>query len=121
MVFSGAEQNCFAHNFCIKNPNQLVLVAKFPKNHPLAAVEISEYLEFVCCAVFVVFRRSYRFFIAFPLGFDICGDSVSDPQQQIDQQQQGKQFDHFHHCPITLKLNISFYFYVCMLLCVKCR
>ena len=26
-----------------------------PKNHPLAAVEISESLEFVCCAVFVVF------------------------------------------------------------------
>ena len=121
MVFSGAEQNCFAHNFCIKNPNPLVLVAKFPKNHPLAAVENSENLEFVCCAVFVVFRRSYRFFLAFPLGFDICGDPESDPPQQIDQQQQGKQFDHFHHCPITLKLNISLYFYVCMLLCVKCR
>ena len=89
-----AEQNCFAHIFCIENPNPLVLVAKFPKNYPLTAVENSEKLEFVCCAVFVVFRRSYRFFIVFPLSFDICGDPESDPPQQIDQQQQGKQFDH---------------------------
>ena len=50
-----AEQNCFGHNFCIENPNQLVLVAKFFKNRALTAVKISELLEQVCCGVFLVF------------------------------------------------------------------
>jgi len=39
-------------------------------------------------------------FSAFSLGFDICGNPEFDPPQQLDLQQQGKQFDHIPLCPI---------------------
>ena len=40
-----AELNCFYNIFGIKNPNQLVLVAKFLINLALAAIKISDHLE----------------------------------------------------------------------------
>ena len=56
-------------------------------------------------------------FAVLALGFDICGDPESDPHQQIEQIQPGKQFDHIHLIPLLLKSNILFNLYVCMLLC----
>ena len=40
-----AKLNCFYHNFGIKDPNQLVLVAKFIINLGLATIKISDQLE----------------------------------------------------------------------------
>ena len=95
-----AEQNCFDCNFCIENPNQLVLVAKFMINLPLAAIKISDHLEQVGFWIFFEFVVLIVVVFAFSLGFDICGNPESDPPQQLEQQQQGKQFDHIPLYPI---------------------
>lgn len=98
-----AEQICFGHNFCIENPNQLILIAKFFKNHALSALKISVYLEKVGCWVFAVFFvliGSFRF----SLGADECVDPVSDPLQLSEQIQQGKQFDHIYSIPLLSSL-----------------
>ena len=54
---------------------------------------------FVAFALIVAFSALW-------LGYDICGDPECDPPQQIEQEQQGKQFDHVN--PITFKSNILF-------------
>ena len=108
-----AEQNCFGYNFCIKNPNQLVLVAKFVKNHSPPTVEISGFFAEVG---FESFRCSsfLSVLVAFSLGADECVNLESDPQPSIEQQQQGKQFDHIN--PIKLKsiILLSTYMYMCI-------
>ena len=106
IVYFLAELNCFVHIFCIKNPNQLVLVAKFLINLALAAIKISDHLEQVGFWIFFVFVVLIDFGFALALGFDICGNPENDPPQQLEQQQQGKQFDHVN--PITFKSNILF-------------
>ena len=42
----------------------------------------------------------------FSLGADDCVDNQSDPQQHLEHNQQGKQFDHVN--PIIFKSNILF-------------
>ena len=63
---------------------------------------------------YIVFVVLIVAFSALSLGFDICGNPECDPQQPLEQQQQGKQFDHIPFNPITLKSNISFNLYVCI-------
>ena len=63
--------------------------------------------------LFVV-RRLIVVVFAFALGCDICDNPECDPQPPIEQQQQGKQFDHVN--PITLKsiTLLSTYMYTCI-------
>ena len=90
----------FNLNFCIKDPNQLVLVAKFMLNHAISAVKFSEHSEQVGFRIFFVFVVLIVVVLALSLGFDICGNPDCDPPQQLEQQQQGKQFDHMPLYPI---------------------
>ncbi|MGL6084115.1 MAG: hypothetical protein ACRC4N_17245, partial [Gammaproteobacteria bacterium] len=60
----------------------------------------------------VAFLYSYQLFIAFSLGFDICGNPENDPPQQSDPQQPGKQFD--HDSSYICKSIMLFKLYVCI-------
>ena len=62
----------------------------------------------LCCI-----RRSYRFFLLLSLGAEEPIVNQRSPQQQIDQQQQGKQFD--HGLSYILKSNTLF-----TLVCMHC-
>ena len=55
-----------------------------------------------------------RFVFALLLGAVECVNFESDPQQQIEHLQSGKQFDHIN--PITFKFSILFstYMYMCI-------
>ena len=74
------------------------------------------FIKFGCCLLvwFVVVASCLLFVWVLSLGFDICGDPASDPQSPIEQQQQGKQFDHDN--PINLKsiILLSTYMYTCI-------
>ena len=61
--------------------------------------------------------------LGFSLGFDICGDPEHDPPQHIEQQQQGKQFDHAnpifykaYFIKLIITLGVNFIKFGCCLL-----
>ena len=59
------------------------------------------------------------FGFALALGYDICGNPENDPPQpSIEQQQQGKQFDHVN--PINFKSNILFSNYMYIRIATLC-
>ena len=54
------------------------------------------FLVALCVVAFILIVA----FSALSLGFDICGNPECDPPQPLEQQQQGKQFDHIPLYPI---------------------
>ena len=77
------------------------------------------FIKIGCCllALLLGILRAYWFccfVFAFSLGAVECVIFESVPQQQIEHQQQGKQFDHFPIHPIILKSNTLFTLYVCI-------
>ena len=69
----------------------------------------------VFCDLVLLVLLEFSLLFVLPLGYDICGNPEHDPPQpSIEQQQQGKQFDHVN--PINLKsiILLSTYMYMCI-------